>query len=149
MKGFYSHVIPNKIDRILHLVNGLQGRSKRNVAMVSTLVAGVAALSVLGNSDNLPELIKMADRCSNANTWHGIVQVSVAALIASIGFFAASMSHIPQVKQGNLGEKTIGEWEKLLVKELEKLELLSWLGGSTFIVAAFLLFISVFLPVFC
>jgi hypothetical protein len=132
----------NKVDRLLQVVNGLQNRSKRNVALLASLIGGIGLLrlaSALGNSDGS----LLTSDWAKALTFF-----AVACLLLSLSMYGASMPHIRTMQKQEQPTRTVNEWEKSLGAELFKMERWHKRAGLLFGMSTALLAIAVLVQMF-
>jgi hypothetical protein len=134
----------NRVDRVLHQVNGLQKRSLRNASLVSTILAGIGAITVLAKLVGLGE---------SANVGFAIVAVEpiflqsgLAILVLTIGFYAVSMMQLRVVKDGEFTAKPMSVWETELSKRFAAMERWHAGAGISFGFAVLLIFLSLASP---
>lgn len=101
----------NPIHRYLRIINGLQGRSKRNLSLLSALVGGIGIIRLIPSDD---KFIRTFSSTS--------VLLTMALLSGAVAFYAASMSHIPVTENDDLQKKKLHQWEKLFILNLAKME---------------------------
>ena len=117
---------PNRIDRLLQVVNGLQNRSKRNLALSASLIGGIGALRIF--SGLIPGGLKFT-----ASIWVTTpIVIGLMLLVLSLGAYAVSMPHIKTTDNSSMHSKTLSEWEKFLACQLEKFERWHSLRGNSF-----------------
>lgn len=137
-----SSYYPNKIDRLLQIVNGLQNRSKRNLTLLASLIGGmsilrlVASLEATGSSININPLTIT------------IAYLSVAILLLSLALYSASMAHIKTVRDGQLQRMTLAKWEQHLAGKLQSLERWHSWAGNLFGLGSLLLIIAITIQIF-
>lgn len=139
---------PNNVDRVLQLINGLQGRSKRNLAIVSGLIGGAGLLRFIGGI-YLPKDVEIPPIINMASLF------SASFLIASVALYASSMRQVSVTEGGMIPTKSVAMWEKELAKKLSGLEALhryagvALMAGIVFIGAVLVLLAKITLLQLC
>lgn len=130
----------NRVDRVLHQVNGLQKRSQRNASLVSALLAGVGAVALL---------VKIASPDTDAPFSYGAkmivpeaLQSGLAFLVLTLGCYAGSMIHVSVSKSGKFEARTVSAWEKYLTQRFRVVERWNFCASISFAVAIVLIFIA-------
>lgn len=132
----------NRVDRVLHLVNGLQKRSQRNASLVTFLIGGVGALSLLGkmNGGAGSEIV------SSLKFAPLFLQLGLAALVMSVAFYSLSMAHIKIAQQGKIEKKSVQDWCAALETKLDQLEKFHYRAAVGFFIAVCMFFAALVFP---
>lgn len=125
----------NHIDRLLQIVNGLQKRSQRNMAIVASIVGGIGALKILS------EMLETTPLQINSIWFFVPLLLAILFFLLSLWLYAGSMGHIKVTEYCSIPAKSVDEWEKDLSIELSKLESRHTCAGN--LLAVGILFLAV------
>lgn len=122
---------PNHVQRALRLVNGLQDRSKRSFALVSSLIGGLGLLKVLeartlaGAMDGKQGLLSVT-----GSTGAEFLQLlSLLLLLIGMGLYSWSMRQIPVANGPKAQRKNYDEWASVLNAHIRSMERAPGLGS--------------------
>jgi len=106
----------NKVDRLLQVINGLQNRSKRNVALLASLIGGIGALRLAAEIGG-----GFSDFAASAYA-KLFAYLAVVVLLISLALYGASMAHIRTTNTAAIMNKSLSEWESYLAGKLGRME---------------------------
>ncbi|WP_370312993.1 hypothetical protein [Sagittula sp.] len=128
----------NSVDRVLHIINGLQKRSKRNASMAATIFGGTGALALFS---------RLSDVKVSITIYPIVLLFGFCVLALSISFYAMSMRQIPMVEKGLIPQKTMEDFEVELLSELGTFEKQHAWAGWLFIFASIVIVFSIIGPI--
>lgn len=131
----------NPVDRTLQTLNNLQGRSKRNVALLAGLFGSIG-------------LIRLSETIANDGfePFKGSVVLfllSIICLLASLGFYGWSMGHVKLNRKNHAPEKTVLGWAKYFSQELGKMEIRHIRAGYAFSTGVLAMIFAVLFQLIC
>ncbi|MBL4807875.1 MAG: hypothetical protein JKY31_11425 [Rhodobacteraceae bacterium] len=126
----------NRVDRLLHLVNGLQKRSQRNASLTTLTLGGFGALTLV------TKISASEFGLARSGTASLLFQFGLAFLVLSIAFYSLSMAQIPIAKKSVVPSMTINDWGTHLERKLAKLERWHSCAGFCFFIAVLSFFFT-------
>ncbi|WP_282152539.1 hypothetical protein [Ruegeria atlantica] len=130
-----EEIFPNPVQRTIRIVNGLQDRSKRNLALSSSVFGGLSVLKLVqtavSKEEAGPPSIFFFDNSPSAI----LVTFTAIFLLAAIALFAASMSQIPVVEKDVFPSRTLNGWTNFFSKRLGQMEWRHKWAGRFFVLS--------------
>ncbi|MEQ9567922.1 MAG: hypothetical protein RLN85_19290, partial [Pseudomonadales bacterium] len=117
----------NPVDRSLHIINGLQNRSKRNAALVTAVSGGLASIGVL--TKLVPGSTEIV---SVSQPWF---LASILILVVAVVLYGLSMKHVSITDRKGFKIDSIEGFERYLAGKTRNFE--CWHNcASTFVAVA-------------
>jgi hypothetical protein len=125
---------PNNIDRALQLINGLQNRSKRNLAALAGFLGAIGGLGAL---NAITGFINFESDFYYSPKFLIFLFLAITSLSTSLLLFSISLKQISVIYSCEFQEQNLSDWEAFFAKHLECLENLQKYAGYAFVFGIF------------